>query len=397
MFTTAFFCADGNRKTTPIQEDSIMQVPLLDLRAQYSPLKAEILETVAELCDSQRFILGPKVEAFEQELAAYCQADGAVGVTSGSDALIIALMVEGVKPGDEIITSPFTFFATVGAIVRCGAKPVFADIDPVTFNIDPAKIAEKITPKTRGIIPVHLFGQAADMDPIVALAKEHDLFIIEDACQAIGAEYKGKRVGTFAEYGAFSFFPSKNLGCFGDGGAVSCDTEERAKLLKIFRNHGQSKTYIHEYVGGNFRIDALQAAILSIKLRSLDSWSEARQKNAAIYRDLFAASGIGDKVVLPQTASYSVRHIYNQFCVLVKDGKRDALKQHLLDSGVGCAVYYPLSLHLQECFKELGGKLGDYPESEKASGEILALPIFGELSAEQLEYVVSTIAKFYGK
>ncbi len=374
-----------------------MQVPLLDLRAQYAPMKEEILATVAEICDSQRFILGDKVEAFEKELADYCRSGAAIGVSSGSDALLIALMAEGIKPGDEIITSPFTFFATVGAIVRAGAKPVFADIDPVTFNIDPAKIAEKITPKTRAIIPVHLFGQAADMDPIVALAKEHNLFIIEDACQAIGAEYKGKRVGTFAEYGAFSFFPSKNLGCFGDGGAVSCDTEERAKLLKIFRNHGQSKTYIHEYVGGNFRIDALQAAILSIKLRSLDSWSEARQKNAAIYRELFAASGIGEQIVLPQTASYSVRHIYNQFCILVKDGKRDALKQHLLDSGVGCAVYYPLSLHLQECFKDLGGKTGDYPESEKASGEILALPIFGELSADQLQYVVDTIAKFYGK
>ena len=374
-----------------------MQVPLLDLRAQYAPLKAEILNVVEEICDSQRFILGDKVEAFEKELAAYCRSGAAIGVSSGSDALLIALMAEGIKPGDEIITSPFTFFATVGAIVRAGAKPVFADIDPVTFNIDPAKIAEKITPKTRAIIPVHLFGQAADMDPIVALAKEHNLFIIEDACQAIGAEYKGKRVGTFAEYGAFSFFPSKNLGCFGDGGAVSCDSEERAKLLKIFRNHGQSKTYIHEYVGGNFRIDAIQAAILSIKLRSLDEWSSARQKNAAVYRELFAASGIGEEIVLPQTASYSVRHIYNQFCILVKNGKRDALKQHLLDNGVGCAVYYPLSLHLQECFKELGGKPGDYPESEKASGEILALPIFGELSADQLQYVVDTIAKFYGK
>ncbi len=374
-----------------------MQVPLLDLRAQYAPMKEEILSVVAEICDSQRFILGDKVETLEKELTAYCRSGAAVGVSSGSDALLIALMAEGVKPGDEIITSPFTFFATVGAIVRAGAKPVFADIDPVTFNIDPAKIAEKITTKTRAIIPVHLFGQAADMDPIVAIAKEHNLFIIEDACQAIGAEYKGKRVGSFAEYGAFSFFPSKNLGCFGDGGAVSCDTEERAKLLKIFRNHGQSKTYIHEYVGGNFRIDALQAAILSIKLRSLDDWSAARQKNAAVYRELFAASGIGDQIVLPQTAAYSVRHIYNQFCIRVKDGKRDALKQHLLDSGVGCAIYYPLSLHLQECFKELGGKPGDYPESEKASGEILALPIFGELSAEQLEYVVATIAKFYGK
>ena len=374
-----------------------MNVPLLDLTAQYAPMKEEILSVVAEICDSQRFILGPKVEALEKELAAYCQSGGAVGVTSGSDALLIALMVEKIKPGDEIITTPFTFFATVGAIVRAGATPVFADIDPVTFNIDPAKIAEKITPKTRGIIPVHLFGQAADMDPIVKIAREHNLFIIEDACQAIGAEYKGRRVGSFAEYGAFSFFPSKNLGCFGDGGAVSCDTPEREALLKIYRNHGQSKTYIHEYVGGNFRLDALQAAILSIKLRSLDSWSVGRQRNAETYRKLFAAADLGEFITLPQEADYDVRHIYNQFCIRVAGGKRDALKQFLLDNGVGCAVYYPLSLHLQECFKELGGKLGDYPESEKASGEIMALPVFGELSKEQLEYVVATIAKFYGK
>ena len=374
-----------------------MNVPLLDLTAQYAPMKEEILSVVAEICDSQRFILGPKVEQLEKELAAYCQSGGAVGVTSGSDALLIALMVEKIKPGDEIITTPFTFFATVGAIVRAGATPVFADIDPVTFNIDPAKIAEKITPKTRGIIPVHLFGQAADMDPIVKIAKEHNLFIIEDACQAIGAEYKGRRVGSFAEYGAFSFFPSKNLGCFGDGGAVSCDTPEREALLKIYRNHGQSKTYIHEYVGGNFRLDALQAAILSIKLRSLDSWSVGRQRNAEIYRKLFADANLSDQIILPQEAAYPVRHIYNQFCIRVADGKRDALKQFLLDNGVGCAVYYPLSLHLQECFKELGGKPGDYPECEKATGEVLALPIFGELEAAQLEYVVAMIAKFYGK
>ena len=374
-----------------------MNVPLLDLSMQYAPMKEEILSVVSEICDSQRFILGPKVEALEKELAAYCQSGGAVGVTSGSDALLIALMAEKIKPGDEIITTPFTFFATVGAIVRAGATPVFADIDPVTFNIDPAKIAEKITPRTRAIIPVHLFGQAADMDPIVKIAKEHNLFIIEDACQAIGAEYKGKRVGSFAEYGAFSFFPSKNLGCFGDGGAVSCDTPEREALLKIYRNHGQSKTYIHEYVGDNFRLDALQAAILSIKLRSLDSWSEARQRNAAIYRQLFADAKLDNLISLPQEAAYSVRHIYNQFCIRVAGGKRDALKQYLLDNGVGCAVYYPLSLHLQECFKELGGKLGDYPESEKASGEVLALPIYGELTADQLAYVVDTIKAFANK
>lgn len=374
-----------------------MNVPLLDLSAQYAPMKAEIMAVVDEICDSQRFILGPKVEAFEKELAAYCQSGGAVGVTSGSDALLIALMAEKIKPGDEIITSPFTFFATVGAIVRAGGTPVFADIDPVTFNIDPARIEEKITPRTRAIIPVHLFGQAADMDPIVKIAKEHNLFIIEDACQAIGAEYKGKRVGTFAEYGAFSFFPSKNLGCFGDGGAVSCDTAEREALLKIYRNHGQSKTYIHEYVGGNFRLDAIQAAILSIKLRSLDSWSEARQRNAAIYRQLFADAKLEELITLPQEAAYPVRHIYNQFCIRVASGKRDALKQYLLDNGIGCAVYYPLSLHLQECFKELGGKAGDYPECEKATSEVLALPIFGELSADQLACVVDTIKAFASK
>ena len=374
-----------------------MNVPLLDLTAQYAPMKEEILSVVSEICDSQRFILGPKVEALEKELAAYCQSGGAVGVTSGSDALLIALMAEKIKPGDEIITTPFTFFATVGAIVRAGATPVFADIDPVTFNIDPAKIAEKITPRTRAIIPVHLFGQAADMDPIVKIAKEHNLFIIEDACQAIGAEYKGKRVGSFAEYGAFSFFPSKNLGCFGDGGAVSCDTPEREALLKIYRNHGQSNTYIHEYVGGNFRLDSLQAAILSIKLRSLDSWSEGRQRNAAVYRQLFADAKLDNLITLPQEANYSVRHIYNQFCIRVANGKRDALKQYLLDNGVGCAVYYPLSLHLQACFKELGGKLGDYPECEKATGEVLALPIFGELTADQLAYVVDTIKAFASK
>ena len=374
-----------------------MSIPLLDLRAQYAPLKEQILAEIAEICDSQRFILGEKVETFEKELAAYCRSGAAVGVSSGSDALLIALMAEKIKPGDEIITTPFTFFATVGAIVRAGAKPVFADIDPATFNIDPAQIAAKITPRTRGIIPVHLFGQAADMDPIVKLAKEHGLFIIEDACQAIGAEYKGRRVGTFAQYGAFSFFPSKNLGCFGDGGAVSCDTEERAKLLKIYRNHGQSKTYIHEYVGGNFRIDALQAAILSIKLRSLDAWSEARRRNAAIYRELFGAAGLENEIVLPAEAAYPVRHIYNQFCIRVKGGKRDALRQYLLDAGIGCAVYYPLSLHLQDCFRELGGKPGDFPKSEAATGEIMALPIFGELTRSQLECVVGTVAKFYGK
>ena len=374
-----------------------MQVPLLDLRAQYAPLKPAIISAIDEICDSQRFILGPKVEAFEQEMAAYCRTAGAVGVSSGSDALIIALMAEGIGRGDEVITSPFTFFATVGAIVRVGATPVFADIDPETFNIDPTAVERKITAHTKAIIPVHLFGQAADMDPIMELANKHGLIVIEDACQAIGAEYKGRRVGSIGTYGAFSFFPSKNLGCFGDGGAVSCNDPERVKKLKIFRNHGQSSTYFHEYVGGNFRIDALQAAILSIKLKQLDSWSEARQHNAADYRQRFAAAGLASVVKLPQEASYPVRHIYNQFCIRVSGGRRDALKQFLAEREVGCAVYYPLSLHLQPCFKQLGGKAGDYPVSERITQEIMALPIYGETTVEQRQYVVDTIAEFFGK
>ena len=372
-----------------------MQVPLLDLKPQYQSLKDELVREMLEVCDSQRFILGPKVEKLEQEVAAYCGANFACGVTSGSDALIIALMVENIGPGDEVITTPFTFFATVGAIARVGATPVFADIDPVTFNLDPAKLEQKITERTRAIIPVHLFGQAADMDPIMAIARKHNCIVIEDACQAIGAEYKGRRVGSIGDYGCFSFFPSKNLGCFGDGGAVTVNDPEKARLLKIFRNHGQSSTYIHEYIGGNFRLDALQAAILSIKLRDLDSWSVSRQKNAAEYRELFAAAGLADKVKLPQEAAYPVRHIYNQFCIRVADGRRDALRQYLQENNIGAAIYYPLSLHLQKCFEKLGGKPGDYPVSEAVTQDILALPIYPESTREQREYVVSTIAKFF--
>ena len=371
-----------------------MQVPLLDLRAQYASLKNEIIAEISEICDSQHFILGPKVEKLESEIAAYCRSTGAVGVTSGSDALIISLMVEGIKAGDEVITTPFTFFATVGAIVRVGATPIFADIDPVTFNIDPKKIEEKITPRTKAIIPVHLFGQAADMDPIMEIARKHNLVVIEDACQAIGAEYKGRRVGSIGNYGAFSFFPSKNLGCFGDGGMVTCNDPEKAKLLKIFRNHGQSGTYMHDYVGGNFRLDALQAGILSVKLPYLDSWSEARQHNAAEYDRLFAEAGLLGKVSLPKKAAYPVRHIYNQYCIEVADGKRDALVAHLRGIGIGCAVYYPLSLHLQHCFAALGGKEGDYPVSEKVTGRIMALPIYPESTTAQRKEVVDAIAAF---
>lgn len=369
-------------------------VPLLDLKPQYAALKEEILKEISAVCDAQAFILGPKVEAFEKAVASYCQSPYAVGVTSGSDALIMALMAENIGPGDEVITTPFTFFATVGAIVRVGATPVFADVDPVTFNIDPKCIAAKITPRTRAVIPVHLFGQCADMDPIMALARQHDLVVIEDACQAIGAEYRGRRAGSIADYGCFSFFPSKNLGGFGDGGLVTTGTEARYLKLKSLRNHGQSSTYIHDFVGGNFRLDALQAVVLNIKLPHLDSWSAARQRNAAEYRELFAAAGLEGKVALPQEAPYPVRHIYNQFSILVADGKRDALLANLRGQGIGCAVYYPLSLHLQKCFENLGGKPGDCPVSEKLSQEIMSIPIFPESTREQRQTVVSAIAAF---
>lgn len=373
-----------------------MQVPLLDLRPQYQSLKEEMIKEILEVCDSQRFILGPKVEAFEEKMTQYCQSAATVGVTSGSDALIIALMAENIGFGDEVIAPSFTFFATAGAISRVGATPVFADIDPLTFNIDPKDIERKITPKTKAIIPVHLFGQCADMDKINEIAKANNLIVIEDACQSIGAEYKGRRAGSMGHYGAFSFFPSKNLGCFGDGGAVTCDTAERGALLKKLRNHGQGSTYVHDIVGGNFRLDSLQAAVLSIKLPHLDSWSIARQTNAQEYRDMVAASKIGDKITLPVVADYPVRHIYNQFCIRVADGRRDELKAKLGEMEVGCAVYYPLPLHLQDCFRGLGGKLGDLPVCEAISNDILALPIFPESTTEMRQYVVDCMEKILG-
>lgn len=370
-----------------------MQVPLLDLGPQYEALKDEILAKMVEVCDSQRFILGPGVAAFEDMCAEYCQTDFACGVTSGSDALLIALMVEGIGYGDEVITTPFTFFATGGAIARVGAKPVFVDIDPRTFNIDPELIAAAVTDKTRAIIPVHLFGQCADMDAIMAIADQHGLVVIEDGAQAIGSEYKGRRAGGLGHYGCFSFFPSKNLGCFGDGGLVTTNDPKRAEMLKIFRAHGSKPKYYHKYIGGNFRLDALQAAVLSVKLPHLDSWTDARQRNAAEYEKLFAESLIGDKALLPKKAGYDVRHIYNQFSILVADGRRDELRDALKNADIGSEVYYPVPLHLQECFSELGYKRGDIPVSESVADSILAIPIYPEASSEQRAFVVETIEK----
>lgn len=373
-----------------------MRVPLLDLREQYQSMKKDTLAVLEEICDSQHFILGDWVEKFEKEVAEYCECSHAVGVTSGSDALIIALMVEGIGAGDEVITTPFTFFATVGAIARVGATPVFVDIDPGTFNIDADAIEAKITSKTKAIIPVHLFGQCANMGKIMEIAENHKLLVVEDAAQAIGAEYEGKRAGSLGNYGCFSFFPSKNLGGFGDGGMVTTNNAERADLLKIYRNHGANPKYYHKYIGGNFRLDALQAAILSLKLKQLDDWSTSRQKNAAEYRTLVSESSVADKVELPVKADYRVRHIYNQFSILVKDGERDALQEGLKGEGVDTAIYYPVPLHLQECFSYLGHKEGDFPASERVAKEILSLPIYPESTSEMRRHVVASMEKVLG-
>jgi len=371
-----------------------MKVPLLDLKEQFRAMKSEILRDIEEICDSQYFILGPKVEKFEKEVANYCQAKYAVGVSSGSDALIISLMAEGIGNGDEVITTPFTFFATAGAIARVGATPVFVDIEPDSFNINPKLIEERITAKTKAIIPVHLYGQCANMDAIMTIAERHDLIVIEDAAQAIGSEHNNRRAGSMGDYGCFSFFPSKNLGAFGDGGAVTTNDPEKYEMLKIFRNHGANPKYYHKYIGGNFRLDAIQAVILSIKLRYLDSWTTARQNNAEEYHAMFEQSAIAEQVRLPYRAACSTRHIYNQFCILINDKSRDDLKQSLIENGIGVDVYYPVPLHLQECFKSLNYSEGDFPISEKTAGKIIALPIFPESNSEQRQHVVSTITQF---
>jgi dTDP-4-amino-4,6-dideoxygalactose transaminase len=378
-----------------------MRVPLLDLHAQYSELRAEIEAAVKAVLDSQRFILGPVVERFEAQAARYCQCGYGVGVSSGTDALLACLMAEGIGRGDEVITSPYSFFATAGAIHRAGAKPVFVEIDADTFNIDPAAIEAAITPRTRAIIPVHLFGQMADMDPIIEIAKRRNLIVIEDAAQAIGAEYKGRRAGSIGDYGCLSFFPSKNLGGAGDGGMVVAQDAARADRLRQTRNHGGRERYFHEFVGGNFRLDALQAAILQVKLKYLDAWSAGRQRNAARYRELFAASGraVEDtaalrahgQLVLPREAP-ARRHVYNQFVIRVQ--RRDALRAFLTERGIGCEVYYPRPFHLQECFAYLGLRAGAFVLSERASSEVLALPIYPELSDAQLQAVAGAVLEF---
>lgn len=371
----------------------MMRVPLLDLTEQNQLLRPEIEAALGRVLDTNAFILGGEVKALEDELAAYCGTKYAIGCASGSDALLLALMALDVKAGDEVITTPYSFFATVSAITRLGATPVFVDIDPLTYNLDVSQIESKITERTKAIQPVHLYGQCADMTELRKVAAKHGIPLVEDAAQAIGAEENGVRAGAMSEIGCFSFYPSKNLGGMGDGGFMTTDDDELAERLFALRVHGSKERYYHKWVGLNSRLDGFQGAVLRVKLPYLDSWSNKRKANADLYRELFTDAGLTEQVGLPYERE-NVRHIYNQFVVRVP-GKRDELRAFLTEKGIGTDIYYPVSLHMQECFEYVGYKEGDLPESEKASRETLALPIYPELRPEQLEYVVESIARFY--
>lgn len=378
-----------------MSEQKITAVPLLDLKAQYETIRTEIEPAVKEVMESQYFILGPTVKRFESHVADYVQAKYALGVSSGTDALLIALMALDIRPGDEVITTDYSFFATAGSISRLNAVPVFVDIDPETYNIDPAKIEEKITPKTKAIIAVHLYGQSADMNPIMQLAHKHNLKVIEDAAQAIGTEYSdGRRVGSIGDIGCFSFFPSKNLGGFGDGGLVTTKDALLAERLTYLRNHGAHPKYYHKMIGGNFRLDAIQGAVLDVKLKHLDAWTAGRQKNADYYDTVLAPLRESGGLKLPYRVTGG-RHIFNQYIIQTK--KRDALQAHLKQNNIGCEVYYPVTFNNQECFAYLGHKKGDFPVAEKAAAETLAIPIYPELSMEQKHYVADTINSFFKK
>jgi len=374
-----------------------MQVPLLDLRAQYSTIKAEVDAAIAEVMESQHFILGPKVEQCENAIARYCGCSYAVGVSSGSDALLACLMAENIGPGDEVITTPYTFFATAGAIARVRATPVFVDIDSVTYNLDGSQISSKVTTRTRAIIPVHLYGQMADMGDVMSVSEKYGLVVIEDAAQAIGAETTGRRAGSIGHYGCFSFFPSKNLGAAGDGGMVVTNDTHRAEKLKCLRAHGSKPKYHHTIVGGNFRLDAVQAAIVFAKLPYLDRWTAARQRNARKYDQLFSEAGLATVIERPPYVGLPRvvvnRHIFNQYVIRVS--RRDQLQAALQQRGIGTEVYYPVPMHLQECFAYLGHSVGAFLESERAANETLALPIHPELTEPQLQYVVECIRDFF--
>ena len=364
-----------------------MTVPLLDLKAQYAEIRADVDAAVRSVMESARFIGGPEVKGLEEEVARYSQCAHAIGCASGTDALLLALWALGVGPGDEVITTAYSFFASAGTIANNGATPVFVDIDPRTYNLDPHRLEAAFTPRTKAVMPVHLYGQCADMTTIRAICDQHRVFLIEDAAQAIGSEWEGKRAGSMSDYGCFSFFPSKNLGGAGDGGMIVTQNPEYAERVRMLREHGSKPKYYHSMVGTNSRLDALQAAILRVKLRHLDRWSEARAKNASLYDQLFEGSPVGRPYRDPRT-----RHIYNQYVIRVP--KRDDLKKHLSERGIGTEIYYPVPLHLQKCFAMLGYKPGDMPQSEAAAAETLALPIYPELTEDQIRYVAASVREF---
>jgi dTDP-4-amino-4,6-dideoxygalactose transaminase len=376
-----------------IQEDILMKVPLLDLTEQNSSLRPEIEAALGRVLDTNGFILGAEVAALEKELAAYCGTKHTIGCASGTDALLLALMAFDIGLDDEVITTPYSFFATVSAVTRLGAKPVFVDIDPQTYNLDVSQIEAKITERTKAIQPVHLYGQCAEMEELCKISEKYGVPLVEDAAQAIGAEENGVRAGAFGAIGCFSFYPSKNLGGMGDGGFMTTDDDALAHKLNALRVHGSTERYYHKWVGLNSRLDGFQGAVLRVKLPYLDAWSDKRKENADYYRQLFTDAGLTEQIVLPFERE-NVRHIYNQFVIRVPE-RREELRAFLAANEIGTDVYYPVSLHLQECFEYLGYKSDDFPESERASRETLALPIFPELRREQQEYVVEKIAEFY--
>jgi len=396
--------------TTAKATDAGVSVPLLDLKAQYEPIAGEVMEAIKKVCDSQYFILGPAVKELEKQVAEYSQCKFGVGVSSGTDALLLALMALDVGPGDEVITSPYTFFATGGVIARVGARAIFCDIDPISFNIAPASVEQFILAecdmkggklirrKTGGhvkaMIPVHLYGQMADMDPLLEISRRFSLRVVEDAAQAIGSEYpSGRRAGSLGDIGCFSFFPSKNLGAFGDGGMCTTNDPELAERMTIMRVHGGKPKYYHSVIGGNFRLDELQAAVLLLKLKHLDAWTAARQENARYYDNALSKAGLGNNVSTP-VALPGYRHIYNQYVLRV--AQRDALRDHLAKAHVGTEIYYPVPLHMQKCFSDLSYRPEDCPESARAAAETIAIPIYPELTDAQKQHVIESIRKFYG-
>lgn len=365
-----------------------MNIPFLDLKAQYRQIEKDVKPEIDKVCESQMLCLGPAVEKFEKKIADYIGCEHAIGVSSGSDALLVSLMAMGIEPGDEIITTPFTFFATAGAISRLGADPVFVDIDPDTFNLDPQKIEEKITTRTKAIIPVHLYGQVADMKAIMQIADKYGLKVIEDACQSIGAEQNGKQAGNFGHTGCFSFYPTKNLGAFGDGGLVTTNDETTYKLIKTLRDHGQNPRYYYGMVGGNFRLDGIQGAVLSVKLDYLNQWNDKRRQNARLYNEI-----LKDTPVKTPVESENNKCVYHQYTI--KAPKRNELQKYLQGNDIACAIFYPKPLHLQECFAYLGYKEGDFPVTEQVCSEVLSLPIYPEMNEDQLNYAASKIVEFY--